>query len=204
MGRGTPVAGPPPSITPAHGDHGVIASPWTRRGLSAIALAMFAASWAAACSPAPVTPATPTAAPPSASPTVVASLTPVPSTVGQPTPTPTPAPPGQTATDWGRIWDGVPATFPRRPGSEPTETAAGPASAVLSVPAGVAEAANWYVTALGSAGYHVAGASGPFEDGSYVVDAIGGRAACHVQVTVAKVGTLIVATIMYGASCPFR
>ena len=129
---------------------------------------------------------------------------PVPSTVGQPTPTPTPAPPGQTTTDWGRIWDGVPASFPRRPGSEPTETAAGPASAVLSVPAGVAEAANWYVTALGSAGYHVAGASGPFEDGSFVVDATGRQAACHVQVTVAKVGTLTVATIMYGASCPFR
>src|SRR5206468_1833149 len=132
------------------------------------------------------------------------SLTHVASAVGQPTPTPTPAPPSQTNTDWGRIWDAAPASFPRRPGSEPTETAAGPASAVLSVPAGVAETTDWYATSLGQAGYKVAGASGPLEDGSYVVDATGKPAACHVQVTVANVGTLTVATIMYGASCPFH
>jgi len=182
----------------------VTSRPWIRPALRTGALALFTASWAIACAPISIAPATSSASSPPSIQTASASLTPVPSTVGQPTPTPTPAPPSQTNTDWGRIWDAVPASFPRRPGSEPTETAEGPASAVLSVPAGIAEAANWYVTALRQAGYQVAGASGPLEDGSYVVDATGRPTACHVQVTVAKVGTLTVATIMYGTSCPFR
>ena len=38
----------------------------------------------------------------------------------------------QTETDWGRIWDALPAGFPVIPGATPDEEAAGPASAVFA------------------------------------------------------------------------
>jgi hypothetical protein len=112
--------------------------------------------------------------------------------------------PTTTMTEWGEIWDDVPASFPRKSGSEPTETGAGPASAVLIVPASTQDAAAWYGAALPRAGYPIEATSGPYEDGSYVIDATGVGPGCRVQVSLAKQGTATVATIFFGAGCPFR
>ncbi len=153
---------------------------------------------AAGCGPA--TPTLPTATAPLGSPTSsprspATSPSPATSTVGAATPTSGPTVPTTTQTEWGLIYDDVPARFPRMIASQPTETGAGPASAVFAVPARTADAAAWYSAALPAAGYPVEGTSGPYEDGGFVIDATG---------PVAKMGTATVATILFGAACPFR
>ena len=72
----------------------------------------------------------------------------------------TTAAPTQTQVEWGRIWDALPPSFPRYPGAEPTQIGAGPASAVLTVPADARTAAAWYAMALKAAGYPTVGANG--------------------------------------------
>jgi hypothetical protein len=129
--------------------------------------------------------------------------TPVPTTPASGTPKSPPASAvGQTKTDWGRIWDEVPASFPTYPGAEPTEPAEGPASASLALPAGSADAADWYANALRVLGYRV-DESSPLEDGSSTIDATGRPPDCHVRITVTPRGTVLFATILYGASCRF-
>ena len=56
--------------------------------------------------------------------------------------------------------------------------------------------------ALAAAGFDPVATSGPMEDGSYEVDA-SGPAGCAARVTVARLGTDTVITILYGAACPF-
>jgi len=110
----------------------------------------------------------------------------------------------QTDTDWGRIWDSLPATFPSYPGSAPAEEAAsGPASAVLAVQGVQAKTvADWMQSKLEGATYHTEARSGPLEDGSYVLDSTGPAPGCRVQVSVAPLGGLTTVTVHYGASCP--
>jgi hypothetical protein len=111
---------------------------------------------------------------------------------------------GQTDTDWGRIWDALPAGFPSYPGSAPAEEAAtGPASAVLVIqgvePKTIAE---WIWSKLRATSYVGEGLAGPREDGSFLLDARGPAAGCRVQVSVAPLGGLTTVTVLYGASCP--
>jgi hypothetical protein len=129
------------------------------------------------------------------------SITP---SAGNEAPSPTQAGrPGQTDTDWGRIWDTLPPGFPRYPGSTPADDAtADPVSAADAVAAGAAdEIASWFQTQLELATYSTEGLSGPLEDGSYVLDSVG-DAGCRIQTTVAPMGGLILVTIRYGADCP--
>jgi len=114
-----------------------------------------------------------------------------------------PSPPTWTATEWGRIWDALPPSFPVHPGAEPIESTTGPASATLTVPAKVGAAAAWWQPALERAGYSTVAVSGPLEDGSIVIDSTGGGD-CRVQVTITPTGAMTTATILYGAACPFR
>ena len=116
---------------------------------------------------------------------------------------PSPSAPTQTATEWGRIWDALPPGFPVHPGAEPTEGAAGPASAMLTVPAKVGTAAAWWQTALERAGYSTVAVSGPLEDGSIVIDSAG-EGDCRVQVAITPTGATTTVRILYGAACPFR
>lgn len=109
----------------------------------------------------------------------------------------------QTATEWGRIWDALPPDFPVHPGAEPTEGAAGPASATLTVPAQVGAAAAWWQPALERAGYSTVAVSGPLEDGSIVIDSAG-AGDCRIQVAITPTGSTTTVTILYGAACPFR
>jgi hypothetical protein len=173
----------------------------------ALILALALTLGTASCGPATGTPSasSPTPANPTASISLSpAAATPSPSAAGQVSPTPGAGLPTTTTTGWGVIWDDVPATFPHKAGSEPTETGAGPASAVLIVPASTQDAAAWYGAALPRAGYPIEGTSGPYEDGSYVIDATGPVRGCRVQVSLAKQGTATIATIFFGAGCPFR
>jgi len=114
------------------------------------------------------------------------------------------SPTSQTDTAWGRIWDTLPSSFPKIPGSRPSEeTATGPASATLVIDGNVARlVATAMVTDLKAAGFPTAGLGSPLEDGSYTLDATGPTAGCKVQVTVRPMGGMTAVIILYGASCP--
>jgi hypothetical protein len=165
------------------------------KGCSAL---VFAIAFIAGCGspvdpPPSATPGT-TTPPPNATPILV---TPSPS----PSPTPTTAP-GLTATDWGTIWDALPPGFPRYPGSEPTETGEGAASAVLDVPADVQTVTTWLQAALEQAGFSTFTLSGPAEDGSMEIESVGPVDECRVRTTIAPLGGSTIVTILYGGSCP--
>lgn len=110
---------------------------------------------------------------------------------------------GQTDTEWGRIWDSVPADFPRFAGATAAEEGAtGPASAYLAVPGNVAAtAAPWMAGQLKDKGYTVDGDTSALEDGSFVLDARRDPG-CRVGVTVAPKGGITAVTVLYGAGCP--
>lgn len=127
------------------------------------------------------------------------------------TPSPSPAPtsslvaplPGQTETEWGRIWDDIPPDFPVYPAAvRSDESASGPVSASLVVegldPSAVL---TWTDSALSNAGFTVTGGQASMEDGSMSIDAVR-SIDCRVLVTSAPLGSLTSITILYGASCP--
>ena len=111
---------------------------------------------------------------------------------------------GQTDTDWGRIWDTLPASFPAIPGARPSEEAAsGPASATLVIEGDVARlVARALVTQLAKDGFPTGGLGTPLEDGSYTLEATGSAPGCKVQLTVKPMGGETFVTILYGAACP--
>ncbi|HEY7591470.1 MAG TPA: hypothetical protein VH723_10785 [Candidatus Limnocylindrales bacterium] len=165
------------------------------------ALPLLAIAAAVACCSSPDGPAAPVEAssPPSAT-VRSTSNTPLPGSAESPAPTGTPS--TRTDTEWGRIWDGLPASFPRFPGAQPTETGDGPASAVLDVPGDVATVTEWYQSALEHAGYSTLSLSGPLEDGSMEIDSMGPILECLVRTTIAPLGGETIVTILYGADCP--
>ena len=137
-------------------------------------------------------------------------------TQGEPTPeltllptepgtTSQPGLPGQTDTEWGRIWDGLPTDFPAFPGAHATETGSGPASATLD--AGTAEPGavmNFYQTALQASGWIVTGVTRPREDGSFELTGVNIHPACQIRATVTPFGGNTIVAILYGVGCPFN
>ena len=113
--------------------------------------------------------------------------------------------PGQTDTDWGRIWDGLPPRFPTYPGGTADENAAGgPASAVIVVDGLQPKFAAIYLqTNLEYAGYTMVGSLEPLEDGSVVLEMTGRPDGCAIQATATPTGGVTTVRILYGASCPF-
>lgn len=109
----------------------------------------------------------------------------------------------QTETEWGRIWDAVPATFPRHPAAVPTETGEGPVSASFAVGAPAGEVAAFMQAALETAGFSTEALSGPLEDGSIVIDSVGDPLGCRVQTRVVPRSGTTHMTILYGADCRF-
>jgi hypothetical protein len=109
----------------------------------------------------------------------------------------------QTDTEWGRIWDDLPDGFPIFPGATPADDATPePASAIFAIPEGdPAEIIAWMQAALETATYSTEALSGPFEDGSVVLDSVG-EGDCRIQTVVAPAGGLTLMTIHYGAACP--
>lgn len=111
----------------------------------------------------------------------------------------------QTETTWGRIWDDLPDGFPLYPGATVADDAtAEPVSGVVAIAGGdPATVATWMQAALESSTYSTEALSGPFEDGSVVLDSVG-VGGCRIQTVVAPVGGLTLMTIRYGAACPHR
>jgi hypothetical protein len=155
--------------------------------------------------------------PPSASPSAAAhvtSATPSATTAAAASPAVAASPAGATAKPtrrpststlaWGKIWDALPASFPTPVDAEPTQTGDGGASsATLAVPLSPSAASDWYSGALPDAGYSVEGATGPLENGGYILDAVGSNPDCRAQVTLTRAGAGTTATILFGAACPF-
>src|SRR6476661_4999978 len=109
----------------------------------------------------------------------------------------------QTNTDWGRIWDALPAGFPHYPGATVADDAgAAPASGRFAVQGGDAKTiASWFQSQLEGASFRTQALQGPLEDGSYVLDSVG-SGTCRLQVAVAPTGGLTLITLRYGAACP--
>ena len=159
--------------------------------------------------------ATPSPSTPGTSPSIVASLPPASSS---PSPELTPVPGGSTAatpgaaspatqtdTDWGRIWDSLPAWFPVPPDAVPTETGEeGPASASLAAGGSAQSVSSFMQTGLTGAGFSVEGLNGPAEDGSFVLDATGPDSRCKVEIRVRPLSGTTNVVVLYGAGCPFN
>jgi hypothetical protein len=111
---------------------------------------------------------------------------------------------GQTDTEWGRIWDTLPNSFPEIPGARPSEEAAtAPASATFVIAGDVARlVATALVTQMASAGFPTGGLGTPLEDGSYTLEGAGSTPGCKVQLTIKPMGGETFVTILYGAACP--
>ena len=136
-------------------------------------------------------------------PTPVPTGTPVTATPGPSVETPDPAGSGttQTDTEWGRIWDAIPRSFPVYPGAEATTDVGPPASAQFVVPADVATTTTWTKAALDGTGLRTT-VSGPLEDGSMTLDSVGPNG-CAAKATIVRTGGLTILTVLYGARCPF-
>jgi hypothetical protein len=140
---------------------------------------------------------------PSSAPASVASVAPSAEASNSPGPS-NPAPQvGQTDTDWGRIWDALPAAFPVYPGAAPAEQAeSDPVSATFALEGQETKTvAAWMQSELERATYTTEALSGPLEDGSFVLTSTG-SAGCRVQVSAAPLGSLTIVTVRYGAACP--
>ncbi|MGZ8502026.1 MAG: hypothetical protein ACXWW6_04145 [Candidatus Limnocylindrales bacterium] len=162
--------------------------PGSATGLALAALVIFGACDSVAPRPSPSAPASDASVTPSPVASAGASET---------------AASGQTDTDWGRIWDALPAGFPTYPGTTPAgEVERGPVSAALIVDGQDARAvATWMQTELERAGFASEALNGPLEDGSFVLESVGG-AGCRIEVSVAPLGGLTTILVRYGAACP--
>ncbi len=107
----------------------------------------------------------------------------------------------QTVTEWGRIWDALPPSFPIYPGATVTTEIGAPASAQFVVPTDVATATAWTKSALDATGLRTT-LSGPLEDGSMTLDSVG-PGGCAAMTTIARTGGVTTVTVLYGAACPF-
>jgi hypothetical protein len=109
----------------------------------------------------------------------------------------------QSDTEWGRIWDAVPAGFPRYPGSTPADDSSDePASARYAIDGGdPATVAGWYQDALEQATFSTIGMNGPGEDGGFVIDSAG-VGDCRIQTTITPLGGMTFVAVWYGAGCP--
>jgi hypothetical protein len=114
------------------------------------------------------------------------------------------SPPTQTDTEWGRIWDGLPPTFPVPPDAVLTETREGQASASLAVGAAGPPTASFMESALVGLGFSIESTEGPMEDGSITINAVGPDPACQAQVRVRPLSGLTNVVVLYGAGCPFE
>ena len=109
----------------------------------------------------------------------------------------------QTETGWGRIWDDLPAGFPRFPTSTVADDISpDPVSGTYAVDNDdTAQIAGWMQTALETSEFRTESLSGPLEDGGFVIESVGGGD-CRIQTSVRPMGGLTFVVVRYGAACP--
>ena len=174
-----------------------------RLAVSLLAAAMVVAACGASVTSPAVTLVPPTEAAASAATSESPAETPI---DGTPTGEPS-APPedGQTDTDWGRIWDRLPAGFPVYPESVIAEEAAsGPASAVYVVARSRPGGRRRMVPGPSRAGcVQHAGPVGSAR-GRRATSSIpsGGTRHAERRSRIAPLGGTILVTVRYGAGCP--
>jgi hypothetical protein len=78
----------------------------------------------------------------------------------------------------------------------------GPASGSFAVGASAEQAAGLVRRGLEAVGYRIGGVTGPFEDGSLVLDAAG-ASDCRVQIRLTPLSGTTHMAVMYGAGCSF-
>ena len=110
-------------------------------------------------------------------------------------------PPSTTQTDFGTIFDSLPASFPKLPGQEPADTGEGPTSGTFAVYMDVRAASQALQAALIAAGW-TADVGSPLEDGSVVLEAArsGG---CKTEVRFTPRSGTVLMSVLYGSKCPF-
>jgi hypothetical protein len=111
--------------------------------------------------------------------------------------------PGQTDTDWGRIWDTLPTTFPVYPRATPADDAGTELVTATFALEGVdaRTVAGWMQTELERATYATEALNGPLEDGGFILESAG-PAGCRIQVATRPLGGLTTVSVRYGAECP--
>jgi hypothetical protein len=171
--------------------------------LVAVVLILGACGGTATVTPAPTDPPTsPSAAPATPAPSAPL-LTPVPGSSAEPAPSQAGIP-TTTETDWGTIWDALPPSFPRDPSWTPVDPIEGPASGAFAVGASGEDVAATMQSALELANYSTFTMSGPFEDGSYVIESVGATDLCRVETRVTPLSGTTHVRVRMSADCPFE
>jgi hypothetical protein len=158
-----------------------------------------------ACGPASSgSPTSPPSPSPSPTPDASAGPTPVPTPVESSSTAAPSGEPTQTDTEWGRIWDALPASFPVPQGATPSESIGREASsAEFAVGAPPTDLTTWYRMLLAASGFGTVSAQGPLEDGTWVVDATGAED-CRARVTITPLSGVTHLSILFAAACPYR
>jgi hypothetical protein len=175
-----------------------------RYALAPIALAAIVAGCGGAASQTPTASTPAESGPPGAEPTQTSpSLTPVPGSSAEPAPSEAGVP-TTTETDWGAIWDALPPSFPREPSWAPVDPIEGPASGAFAIGASGEDVATQMQGALELANYSTFTMSGPFEDGSYVIESIGATELCRVETRITPLSGVTHVRVRVSADCPFE
>jgi len=200
-GSRSPTLRPSDDIS-AHGYDDRVTAPRPRAAVPLLPiLAIGLTLLAAACGAAATGSSRPSAGARSSNDAASPALTPVP---GAPSPAlgPTVGPPKTTDTEFGKIFDALPPSFPTLPGQEPADTTAGPTSGSFVANTTVAAASAAIRAALVGQGWSVDVGS-PLEDGSVVLEASGQKAGCKTEVRFTPLSGTVIMSVLYGASCPF-
>lgn len=117
-----------------------------------------------------------------------------------------PAAPGTFEIAWGTAWDALPAGFPVPAGAtpaDPGDPTDGPVSGAFVVDGAPKDVAGAMKAGLTAAGYSTEALTGPYEDGSLVIDSVGRDPDCRVQTRVRGLGGTTMITVLFGAACPW-
>jgi hypothetical protein len=145
----------------------------------------------------------PTTTGPSARPSTASTpaLTAVPGGPASPVVGATAGPPTTTETEFGTIYDALPASFPKLPGQEPAETGDGPTSGSFALRMDSTAASKALRTALVAAGW-TADVGSPLEDGTVILEAARQKG-CKAEVRFTPRSGTVLMSVLYGAACPF-
>jgi hypothetical protein len=120
--------------------------------------------------------------------------------------TPAPTPGLLPGAAWGAAWDALPPGFPVPAGAKPVDPGDptdGPVSGAFVVDGTPDDVAKAIQNGLTVAGYSTEALTGPYEDGSLVIDSVGRNPECRVQTRVRELGGTTMITILFGAACPW-